>query len=210
MKRRERAALPEERRRKEQRALCISLAVGGGYAAVNLVGGIAGRSLWLGTLAFYYLLLTGLRVLLLRGGRAESARARWKTYRRCAALMLALTLALFGIFCLTVYSGHVIAYPQYIIYAVALYTFYAVIRSIRDLAAARRYDEPILAAHKALNLAAAVISVYSLQSAMISEFGDGGPFRETMGKCVGGAAFLILLSLSAAMLVKGTKRLRQK
>ncbi len=210
MKRRERAALPEERRQKERRSLCLSLAVGGGYAAVNLVGGIAGRSLWLMTLAFYYLLLSGLRVLLLRGGRAESAASRWKTCRRCALLMLALTLALFGFFCLTLYSGHVIVYPQYIIYAVALYTFYAVIRSIRDLAAARRYDEPILAAHKALNLAAAVISVYSLQSAMISEFGDSGAFREIMGKCVGGAALLILIGISLFMTVKSTRRIRQK
>lgn len=209
MNRRERAALPEERRQKERRSLCLSLAVGGGYAAVNLVGGIAGRSLWLWTLAFYYLLLTGLRVLLLRGYGQESIGKRWKSYRRCALLMLALTLALFGFFCLTIYSGHVIAYPRYVIYAVALYTFYAVIRSIRDLAAARRYDDPIFAANKALNLAAAVISVYSLQSAMISEFGDGGSFREIMGKCVGGAAFLILLAISLIMTVRGTKQIRK-
>ena len=193
------AALRKDARVRDRATLYVGLAVSCGYACLNAVGGAMLHSPWLGTLAFYYIMLS------LQGDRAD----KWKRYRLTAVLMLLLTVALFGIFCMTVYSGHIIAYPGYLIYGVAAYTFYAVISAVRNVIVCRRYDDPVLSASKALKLAAAVISVYSLQSALISAFGDDNAFRAAMGKWVGGGAFLVIAGVSVYMIVKSSLALRR-
>ncbi len=203
------AALHKDARVRDRVLLYVSLAVSCGYACLNAVGGVMLRSPWLGTLAFYYIMLSLLRFSLARGYRQESVADKWKRYRLTAVLMLLLTVALFGIFCMTIYSGHIIAYPGYLIYAVAAYTFYAVISAVRNIIVCRRYDDPILSASKALKLVAAVISVYSLQSALISAFGDDEAFRAAMGRWVGGGAFLIIAGVSVHMIVKSSLALRR-
>lgn len=54
-------------------------------------------------------------------------------------------------------------------------------------------------------LAVAAISIYSLQSAMISTFGDSEEFRIIMGNCVGAGVFVLISAISVFMIVKGTK-----
>ncbi len=203
------AALRKDARIRDRALLYVSLAVSCGYACLNAVGGVTLRSPWLGTLAFYYIMLSLLRFNLMRGYKQGDRAGKWKRYRRTAVLMLFLTIALFGIFCMTIYSGHIITYPGYLIYAVAAYTFYAVISAVRNVVVCRRYDDPILSASKALKLTAAVISVYSLQSAMIPAFGDDEAFRAAMGKWVGGGSFLVITGISLFMIVKSSTALRR-
>ena len=105
--------------------------------------------------------------------------------------------------------GHTITYPGYMIYAVATYTFYTAITAIRNVVIYRKYNDPILSASKALTLAVAAISIYSLQSAMISTFGDSEEFRIIMGNCVGAGVFVLIFAISVFMIVKGTKAIRR-
>ncbi len=188
--------------------LRLSFAVNLGYALVQAANGIAARSLWSGTLAFYYLTLSLIRFSLLRGRRKVSLLQKWKRYIFSAVVILFLELALLGIHFVTIYKGHVVSYPGYMIYAVALYTFYAAITAARNVIRYRKRSDPILLASKALSLAAAGISVYSLQSAMISAFGDSERFRLIMGNCVGTGVFLLISAVSVFMLIKGTKAVR--
>ena len=203
------AALRKDARARDRAVLYVSLAAGCGYACLNAVGGVLLRSPWLGTLAFYYIMLSLLRFNLTRGYKQGDRADKWKRYRLTAVLMLFLTVALFGIFCMTVYSSHIIAYPGYLIYGVAAYAFYAVVSAVRNIIVCRRYDDPVLSASKALKLAAAVISVYSLQSALISAFGDDEAFRAAMGKWVGGGAFLVIAGVSVYMIIKSSLALRR-
>lgn len=185
--------------------LYAGFAANAAYALINAIGGIAQRSVWLGTLAFYYLVLGAIRLDLLRGYRQQSQAVKRKKYRQCAVMMLLLTLALLGIALATTAAGHTIAYPGYLIYAIAAYTFFSVGNAIRNVIVYRRYDDPVLLAAKALNLAAAAISVYCLQSALISAFGEDGPFRRTMDICVGAAVLIIIVGICAAMLAADRK-----
>ena len=188
--------------------LYFSLAVNLAYAVLQGVNGLLARSIWAGTLAFYYLTLGAIRFSLLRGHKKVGVAEKWKKYRGCAFVMLILNFALLGIHCVTLYMGHIIAYPGYMIYAMAAYTFYTAITAIRNVVVYRRYNDPILSAGKALALAAAAISVYSLQSAMISKFGDSEEFRQIMGNCVGAGVFVLITAVSAYMIGKGTKAIR--
>lgn len=201
----------QDPRRRAKDLLYLNLAVNCAYAVLEAVGGVTMRSPWLGTLAFFYIVLSGIRFYLLRGyrqGTAPETSEGWRKYRGAAAWMLLLTVALLGMFCVTMYGGHTIAYPGYMIYAIALYTFYAAISAVRSVVVCRRYRDPILSAGKALNLAAASLSVYTLQSAMISAFGEEGAFKTQMGNWVAAAVFLFLIGMAAFMIGKSTKRLR--
>lgn len=96
---------------------------------------------------------------LLLGHKKLRTGQKWKRYRNSACIMLALNFALLGIHFVTVYMGHVIAYPGYMIYAMAAYTFYAAIAAIRNVIVYRKYNDPILSAGKALALAAAGVTI---------------------------------------------------
>ncbi len=188
----------------------LSLALNLAYAVLQGVSGVVNRSVWAGTLAFYYLVLSAARFSLLLGHKKDNSRQKWKRYRSSAFIMLALNFALLGIHCITLYMGHVITYPGYMIYAMAAYTFYTAVVAIRNVAVYREYKDPVLSASKALSLAAAAISVYSLQSAMISAFGDSESFRITMSNCVGACVFALICAISVFMIVRGTRALKRR
>ncbi len=193
---------------KARMMLFINPAVNAAYALFNACGGIILRSAWMGTLAFYYIALSAARFFLIRGYRRGGTRKRWKAYRLSAVLMLLLTVALLGIFCLTVIGGRQIIYHEYIIYAIAAYTFYSVIAALRNVVVFRRYNDPILSASKAISLAVAAISVYSLQNAMISAFGDDEKFKLVMSICVGAGVFALIVGISVKMLITAHKKLK--
>ncbi len=188
----------------------FSLAVNLSYGILQAASGIISRSIWAGTLAFYYLTLSAIRFSLLLGHKKVSIIQKWKRYRNSAFVMLILNFALLGIHCITLYMGHIITYPGYMIYAMATYTFYTAITAIRNVVIYRKYNDPILSASKALALAVAAISIYSLQSAMISAFGDSEEFRMIMGNCVGAGVFVLISGVSVFMIWKGTKAIQNK
>ncbi len=190
--------------------LYFSLAINLIYALLQGINGIAARSIWSGTLAFYYLTLSVIRFSLLIGRGKMTLLKKWKRYVACGAVMLLLVFALFGIHCITLYMGHTIVYPGYMIYAIAAYTFYSAIAAVRNIVVYRAYHDPVLSASKALSLATAAISMYSLQSALISAFGNSEEFRIIMGNCLGAAVFLLILSMSVYMLIRGLLEIRGK
>ena len=200
--------LRKDSRLRAEVLLYFSFAVNLAYALLQGVNGVIARSIWAGTLAFYYLTLGVIRFSLLLGHKKVSIVRKWKKYRNSAFIMLILNFALLGIHCITLYMGHVITYPGYMIYAMAAYTFYTAIAAIRNVAVYRKYNDPILSASKALALAVAAISIYSLQSAMISAFGNSEELRIIMGNCVGAGVFVLISAISVFMIVKGTKTVR--
>lgn len=202
--------LKDDRILRSEACLSVSFALNLAYAVLQAVRGAVDRSLFNGTLAFYYLTLSGIRLFLLLGHqKRKSAAGQWKAYRTCAGIMLLLNYVLLNIYCITQHMGHIIRYPGYMIYAMAAYTFYAAVAAVRNVVIYRKYNDPILSANKALSLAIAAISIYSLQSAMISAFGDSESFRQMMGNCVGACTFLLISAIAVFMIIKSTRVLRK-
>ncbi len=195
-----------DRRQRATATLYLNLALNAALAAVYALSGWLGRSAWMGTLAFYYLLLALMRFLLLRGVRVGTPRQRWRRYQVTGGIMLALTLALAGMYVLTIRRSHVISYPGYLIYAVAAYTFYAVINATRNIVVYRRLQDPVLLAAKDLSLAAAMVSLFQLQSALISTFGSDPDFYALMSVLTGLGVTLLIVALGVHMLLGGGRR----
>ncbi|MBD5134828.1 MAG: hypothetical protein HDT39_02525 [Lachnospiraceae bacterium] len=178
------------------------------YAVFKTVCGFVYHSVWMGTLAFYYILLSFMRLLLVKGTKHVDTHKRWKKYCQCGWLLLLFTIALVGMSILIRKGEGSIHYPGYLIYGVATYTFYSMVIAIRNVHKYRKMNDPIYLANKVLNLAVAVISIFSLQAAMLSTFGDDPDFNRVMGITTGFGAFVIINFMTVVMIVKGYKEIR--
>lgn len=171
--------------------------------------GIYYRSRWFGSLAFYYLVLTGIRFLLLRHvqRREDDALEGWKKYRACGYALLVLTAALAAVSLHTVYGNQAVRYPGHLIYAAAGYAFYNLAMAIRGFAGHRRTENPIYAAGKALSLATAFVSMFFLQTSMFAAFGDGGEWERKMNLGTGAGVFCLIICIAVLMIWNGGQRI---
>ena len=123
-------------------------------------------------------------------------------------ILFSLNLPMGGMILLTVRTNSGFSYPghRHIIYASALYTFYAFIQSIRSLIRFRRIGSPILSAAKVLNFIAAMMSLLALQTAMISRFCENSEsFRVLMNALTGGGIWCTVVLLAVFLLLRSRK-----
>ena len=185
------------------------------YIVMKMVSGIYYRSTWFIALAVYYALLAVMRFLLLYRKRWPIGKARQelelRRYRLCGYVLLMMNLALSGIVVFMVRYDRGYEYPGMLIYAMAAYSFYAVIIATINVVKFRRYGSPILSAAKTISLVAALVSILSLETAMLAQFGgeDDPMFRKVMTGATGGGVCVIILEMALLMIVKASKQLKQ-
>jgi uncharacterized membrane protein YfcA len=100
-------------------------------------------------------------------------------------------------------------YPGLLIYAMALYAFYAVITAVINVIRFRRHGSPIHSAAKMISLTAALVSMLSLETAMISQFGGDDGFRMIMTSISGGVVCTFVLAMAIYMIVRSTRFLKK-
>ena len=195
--------------------LYFGTAVNALYIFIKFFTGVALRSGWLIAFALYYTVLTILRASLVNYVRQHEMkhdlRAEYRRYRLVGILLLGLNVVLSGIIARMIANNDAYDYPGILIYAMAAYTFYAVILSIVGLIRFRRHGSPILSAIKVVNLTAAMVALLSLEATMLQRFGgsDDSLFRGTMIGISGLVASLILLGMSVYMIVHASGKLKQ-
>lgn len=194
-------------------SLYVSLTVNLVYSMFKLISGVLYSSFWWGAVAVYYILLALLRFLLLRYMRNDKGERRllheYRRYRLCSILMLIVNLSLSGIVFQMVWQNKGYAYPGVLIFAAAAYTFYTVTISIIDIIRYRKYQSPILSASKAIRFAAALVSLLSLETAMLAQFGDDRNFSRLMTACTGAGVCIIVLTISVYMIIRSSKAIKK-
>lgn len=185
------------------------------YAGIKLFSGIFYKSVWFATLSVYYILLAVMRASLLHfvrthGNSGEDKAAGLRRYRLCGIILLFMNQALIGIIVLVVSRNSGFEYPGMLIYAMAVYTFYAVAIAVINVVKFRKYDIPVMSAAKAINLTAALVSMLSLETAMITQFGGDEDvlFRQIMTASTGAGISIIVLGMAVFMIVRSTKQLK--
>ena len=182
------------------------------YVALKFGSGIYYRSIWFASLAVYYLLLAVMRFSLLHyvRSRQDDRVSEWRRYRFCGIVLLFMNQALTAIVVIVVEQNKGFEYAGFLIYAMALYAFYAVITSVVNVIKFRKYGSPIMSAAKAINLTAAVVSMLSLETAMLAQFGeDDVKFRQIMTSATGAGVCVIVLGMAVFMIAKSTKILKR-
>ena len=194
-------------------SLLLSLALNTGYAVLKFVTGIFYGSAWLITLAAYYTLLLTMRFLLVLHihRNTRDMAAEWKRCRACGVVLLLMNIILTGMVILVLQRGEGFVYPGYLIYGMALYDFCTMTMAIVNLVKSRKQKSPVLTAAKVINVAAALIAMLSLETAMITQFGaeDGEVFRHTMIALTGGGICVIMVIMAVLMIARSIKNIRE-
>ncbi len=193
--------------------LQLSLLVNLLYVVLNLYSGMRFDSPWFVSLAVYYLLLALMRAILTsyvqRYQLGVRLTSEYRYYRICGFILLFMNQALVGIVVYMVNDNRGFSYPGTLIYAMAAYTFYTTIASVVNLLRYKKYHSPVLSAAKMLSFTSAIVSVLALQTAMISQFGNGDEaFRYLMNSVTGGAVCIIVLLTAIYMIVRSNRELK--
>lgn len=185
------------------------------YALFQLFLGVYHASVWFYAFAAYYSLLAGMRLMLAaetkRGAPGENRLREWKRYRLCGVLLLGMNLTLGVIVGYIVWQGRTFRHHEITTIAMAAYTFTSMTLAIVNLVKYRKYNSPVLSASKAISLAAASVSMLTLETAMLTVFGgDDSPiFRTAMTAASGSAVCLFVLVMAGFMIVRSTKELKE-
>lgn len=183
------------------------------YIAIEMFFGIRYRSLWFISLAIYYMLLAVMRLMILRPGKVKTDRTPMENelyrYRLCGIMLLMMNQVLAGIVTFMVYQNQGFNYPGVLIYLMALYSFYYVITAVINLVKFRKHGSPIISAAKVINLVAAMVSMLSLETAMLAQFGgEDEQFRAVMTGATGGGVCTIVIGMAVFMIYKSTKQIK--
>lgn len=186
------------------------------YALLQLALGMINRSVWFYALAGYYFLLAVIRILLLRTARritpGKDLFLEYRCCRLCGAALLFMDIALSVIAFYMVCQNRGFIYHDIAAIAMASYTFAAFTVAVVNVIRYRKYNSPILSAAKQISFASALVSMLSLETAMLNAFGDGDnpSFRFKMTAATGAAVCVTVLGLAVHMLVRSTQKLKQK
>ena len=184
------------------------------YALFQLCLGLWHHSAWFYAMAGYYLLLALMRLTLVRHTRhhaaGEDSRTEWRKYRFCGWLLLVMNLALAVFTLYFVFRIRVFLHHEITTIAMAAYTFTALTLAIVNAVRYRKYGSPAYSAAKTISLAAATVSMLTLENALLTTFGEGESeaFRQIMLGASGAAVILVVQGIALCMIVNATRKLR--
>ncbi len=146
------------------------------YAVLQLCLGLYHSSFWYYSMAGYYISLAVMRFYLSRYTRKYKAGERRKAellrYRTCGIIFLALNLTLTVMIFFMVYWNRTFRHHEITTIAMAAYTFTTFTFAIINIVKYRKYKSPVYSASKAISLAAACVSMLTLETTMLTTFGE--------------------------------------
>ena len=185
------------------------------YAVFQLWLGFYHSSFWFCSLAVYYISLALMRLSLVRYMRGnmpgENIRAELLRYRTCGIVFLITNLALTLMIFFMVYWNRTFNHHEITTIAMAAYTFTSFTMAIINIIKYRKYQSPVYSASKAISLAAACVSMLTLESTMLTTFGGETmdmTSRKVMLGVSGGAISVFIIAMAVYMIMQSTKRLK--
>ncbi len=208
----------DNRKFRAKLALCVGLVINLGYAIFRCITGFLFHSAWFWAIGIYYIILSAIRLMLVRNVRitdqftcaAERRLHSYKTVRRCGAMMVVLNLAMTGMTVQMIWLNHGYEYRGYMIYVSALYAFYYLISAIVQLVQYAKIHEPIITCAKILSLVGALMSMFALQTAMFSAFDKSGmEYQRMMNTITGGIVCTMVLGMAIWIILWSNRHLNR-
>ena len=199
---------------KNQLSLYATLGINILYVIANAVMYFFYDSMWFVILAAYYGILALMRFILLRyKAKHEIGSNRMGELHRavlCSSILLLVNIVLSGAVLMILYEEKGFFYHGILIYVVALYTFYITVYAIVNVVKYRKYNSPVMLTSKIIALSAALVSMLSLETAMLSEF--GAEMAETEKRILiaatGGGVSVAVVLMSSFMIVRSAKEMK--
>ena len=186
------------------------------YALFQLWLGFYHHTFWFCSLGAYYICLAVMRFFLLLYTRkyapGERMREELLKYRACGAVFLLMNLALALIIFFMLYWNRTFEHHMITAIAMAAYTFTAFTVAIVNVVKYLKYSSPVFSASKAISLAAALVSMLTLGSTMLTTFRDGTMTEmgeKLMLGSIGGGVSILIVATAIYMIVTGTRKIKQ-
>ncbi len=183
------------------------------FAVFQLVLGIDHGSFWYYSLAAYYACLACLRISLFKytGKRlaGEDMRTELIKYRICGWVFLFMNLAITLIIFFMIYFGRTFNHHEITTIAIAAYTFTALTLAIINAIRYKKYNSPVYSAARAISLAAAAVSILTLESTMLTTFGGEdltAKSRRLMLALTGAAVSAFIIGMAIYIIYTSTKK----
>lgn len=174
--------------------------------AIQVVALILSPSLWYATLAVLYLtyLLTKLSIVITRVKRGTALDVQQRVFRNTGILLLLTVVPFVGSIVLIYTTKMTFNYAGMLIFANAAWTFFRIISAAVRIVKDRREDL-YLQAVRGVNTATALISVATLQVAMLHAF-DSSPGTTPFNAITGGVVGALIVALAVYMIVRGSRQ----
>ena len=186
------------------------------YGILQLWLGFYHHTFWFYSLGAYYICLGVMRFFLVRHtskyAPGEKLKTELQKYRACGIVFLVMNLALALIIFFMVYWNRTFDHHMITAIAMAAYTFTALTTAIINVIKYRKYNSPVYSASKAISLAAALVSMLTLESTMLTTFSEGtmtAMEQKIMLGTTGGVISVFIVTTAIYMIVIGTKKLKQ-
>ena len=185
------------------------------YALLQLGMGFWHHTFWFYSLAGYYISLAVMRFFLARHTSKHKPGEKMPDelikYRACGIVFLIMNLALALMIFFMVYWNRTFHHHEITTIALAAYTFTSLTLAIINTVKYRKYNSPVYSTSKAISLASACVSMLTLESTMLTTFGDGTMSltgRRILLGISGGVISVFIIAMAIYMIVKGTKKIR--
>ena len=185
------------------------------YGIFHILLGIYHRTFWFYSLGAYYICLAFMRFGLLRHTRrfapGEKMRAELIKYRATGWVFLVMNMAISLMIFFMVYWSRSFEHHMITTIAMAAYVFTTLTLAILSVIKYRKYNSPVFSASKAISFASACVSILTLESTMLTTFGDetmNDATRKIMLGATGGVISVFIIAIAVYMIAKGTRELK--
>ena len=186
------------------------------YAIFYFGMGVYYSSTWIRAIAIYYIVLSVIRVGLVKKDRRkvdidDDIKRRVYELESCRTsgkLMFLLNFVVAGIVGHMIWKNEHYNYPGLLIYAQAAYAFFCLTKAIIHLFKYKKMEQPILSAAKIVSMSTALVSILALQTAMLTQFGEGRTnFIGLMNALTGAAVCIAEFAMAVWLMHKSRKEL---
>jgi hypothetical protein len=126
--------------------------------------------------------------------------------------MLLLNVALTGAVLMMLYQNRGYEYSGILIYVMALYTFYITTHAIINMIRYRKFESPVMSTAKGISMAAALVSMLNLETAMFASFGAEMAWedQQLMLILTGAGVAAAVIAISSITIVRSANELKQR
>ena len=185
------------------------------YAVFQFALGLYHHTFWYYSMAAYYVSLAAMRFFLVRHTRKYSAgkemQIELRKYRACGIVFLVMNMSLSLMIFFMVYWNRTFNHNEITTIAMAAYTFGSLAVAITNVVKYRKYNSPVYSASKAISIAAASVSMLTLESTMLTTFNDGTMTLSARKIMLGASGIVIsvfIVGMAVYMIVRSSKKIK--
>lgn len=181
------------------------------FGAFYLWIGFQNKSTWFLGIGGYHIILLAIRYQLLHQ-TVYQRRDDIQIYRSTGAWIMILNLFIAIISMEMIYRNQSFVYAPISLFVLTLYTIYRVYAATTNVIHYSRTDDWIASAVNNLNLIAAIVAAYTLQTAYLFMFveEENAPVRQAANTLTGLFVFFICFAISSHMIMRANRALKEE